>query len=162
MEKTIKLGKRSLKLTSRVKWMVIYKNQFGRDIFPTLVPVANTVVELVVALAKMTGGKPLTKDGVYEMIQKIDVEDIQSAIFSLAGLEVTDAFAITWCMAKAANEDIEAYDEFVDGLDAFPVDEIVPAIISMNVQALTSTKNFKRLQAAVEALKPNLLTSTES
>lgn len=163
MDKTIKLGKRSIKVTSRVKWFVIYKNQFGRDILPNLVPIANTVVELVVAFAKTTDGKPINREDVFAMFKNIDVSDIQSALYSLAGLEVTDMFQITWCMAKAADSEIEPYDDFIDALDAFPVDEILPTIISMNAQALMSTKNFKRLQTAVEALKPaGLSTSTES
>ena len=42
MEKKIKLdSKTSITLNNNVGWLFLYKDQFGRDIVPTLVPVLN-------------------------------------------------------------------------------------------------------------------------
>ena len=100
MEKTIKLGKKSVKLTNRVKWMVIYKDQFGRDIMPMLIPMANAFVEMAVSVMKATGGKSLDVRKVGDILNTIDLSDVQSAMYALAGLEFTDLLQIVWCMAR--------------------------------------------------------------
>lgn len=165
MEKTIKAGKKSYKLTNKVKWMQVYKNEFGRDIMPMLVPVANAFLELSVSVMKATGGKALDMSKAGEVLKDIDIADMQSSMYSLAGLEFTDLLAITWSMAKTMDEETTDFDTWVDEFvdDFFPVDEIAPAIVTMNAKALMSTKNFSRFQKAVEVLKPKTTsTSTES
>jgi hypothetical protein len=164
MEKTIKAGKKSIKLTNRVKWLVIYKNQFGKDIMPSLIPIANTLVELAFTFARATGGN-VKGAKLGDMMRGIDISDVQSALYSLAGLEFTDLLAITWSMAKTMDEETTDFDTWVDEFvdDFFPVDEIAPTIVTMNAKALMSTKNFSRFQKAVGVLKPKTAsTSTES
>lgn len=165
MEKTIKAGKKSYKLTNKVKWMQVYKNQFGRDIMPMLIPVANAFMELAVSVMKATGGKSLDMSKAGEVLKDIDIADIQSSMYALAGLEFTDLLQITWSMAKTLDEDTTDFDTWVDEFvdDFFPVDEIAPAIVEINAKALMSTKNFSRFQKAVGVLKPKTTsTSTES
>lgn len=163
MEKTIKLdSKTSIRVSNNIEWALIYKDQFGRDVLPMLIPVANTFIELAVSVMKSTDGKALEQGKIGDAIKGIDVSDVQSALYSLAGLEFTDILNITWAMAKAANENIEEPRVWVRSLTSFPVDAVVPVIFDMNMQFLTTTKNYKRLQAAVEALKPKNSTSTES
>lgn len=163
MEKTIKLGKKSVKLTNRVKWMVIYKDQFGRDIMPMLIPMANAFVEMAVSVMKATGGKSLDVRKVGDILNTIDLSDVQSAMYALAGLEFTDLLQIVWCMAKAADEDTEEYSAWVDELDGFPVDAVAPVVFDLNLKMLLTSKNYSRLQSAVESLKPKTNSiSTES
>lgn len=165
MEKTIKAGKKSYKLTNKVKWMQVYKNEFGRDIMPMLVPVANAFLELSVSVMKATGGKALDMSKAGEVLKDIDIADIQSSMYSLAGLEFTDLLAITWSMAKTLDEETTDFDTWVDEFvdDFFPVDEIAPTIVTINAKALMSTKNFSRFQKVVGILKPKTTsTSTES
>lgn len=163
MEKTIKLdSKTSIRVSNNIEWALIYKDQFGRDVLPMLIPVANTFIELAVSVMKSTDGKALEQGKIGDAIKGIDVSDVQSALYSLAGLEFTDILNITWAMAKAADENIEEPRVWVRSLTSFPVDAVVPVIFDMNMQFLTTTKNYKRLQAAVEALKPKNSTSTES
>lgn len=163
MEKTIKLdSKTSIRVSNNIEWALIYKDQFGRDVLPMLIPVANTFIELAVSVMKSTGGKPLDLKNAGETIKDLDISDIQSALYSLAGLEFTDILNITWAMSKAADETIEEPRVWVRSLTSFPVDAILPVIFDMNIQFLTTTKNYKRLREAVEILKPKNSTSTES
>ena len=163
MEKTNKLdSKTSIRVSNNIEWALIYKDQFGRDVLPMLIPVANTFIELAVSVMKSTGGKALDMKNAGETIKDLDISDIQSALYSLAGLEFTDILNIAWAMAKAADDTIEEPRVWVRSLTSFPVDAVVPVIFDMNLQFLTTTKNYKRLQAAVEALKPKNSTSTES
>lgn len=162
MEKTIKLGKTSVKLSNSVEWLLIYRDQFGRDILPNLIPIANTAVELAVSLMKATGGKSLEKENVAKVLQSIDIADVQSAMYSLAGLEFADVINIAWAMAKAADEEIDEPRVWVKSLDGFPLDVVLPVLFDMNVQAFLTTKNSKRLRSAVDVLKPKTdSTSTE-
>lgn len=163
MEKTIKLdSKTSIRVSNNIEWALIYKDQFGRDVLPMLIPVANTFIELAVSVMKSTGGKALDMKNAGETIKNMDISDVQSALYSLAGLEFTDILNITWAMAKAADETIEEPRVWVKSLTSFPVDAILPVIFDMNMQFLTTTKNYKRLREAVEILKPKNSTSTES
>lgn len=164
MEKTIKLdSKTSIRVSNNLEWALIYKDQFNRDVLQMLIPVANTVIELAVSVMKSTGGKPLDLKNAGETIKELDVSDIQSALYSLAGLEFTDILNITWAMAKVADDSIEEPRVWLRTLPCFPVDVILPIIFDMNAQFLTSSKNYKRFQKAVEILKPKSLSiSTES
>lgn len=156
MEKTIKAGKKSYKLTNKVKWMQVYKNEFGRDIMPMLVPVANAFLEIAVSVMKATGGKSLDMSKAGEVLKDIDIADIQSSMYSLAGLEFTDLLAITWSMARTLDDETADFDTWVDEFvdDFFPVDEIAPTIIEINAKALMSSKNYSRLRNMVGSLKP--------
>lgn len=58
-------------------------------------------------------------------------------------------------MAKAADEDIEEPREWVKQFNTFPLDVILPQVFTMVTQGMLSTKNWKRLQAAIKSLKPN-------
>ena len=164
MEKTIRLGKTPVKLSNSVEWLLIYREQFGKDILPNLIPIANTAVELAVSLMKATGGQSLEKENVTKVLQEIDIADVQSAMYSLAGLEFADIINITWAMAKAADDEIDEPRVWVKSLDGFPLDVVLPVLFDMNVQAFLTTKNSKRLRSAVEVLKPKKTdsTSTES
>lgn len=156
MEKTIKAGKKNYKLTNKVKWMQVYKNEFGRDIMPMLVPVANAFLEIAVSVMKATGGKSLDMSKAGEVLKDIDIADIQSSMYSLAGLEFTDLLAITWSMARTLDDETTDFDTWVDEFvdDFFPVDEIAPTIIEINAKALMSSKNYSRLRNMVGSLKP--------
>ena len=47
MEKTIKINsKTSLKVSNNIGWMLAYRDQFGRDIVPTLIPALTAALEI--------------------------------------------------------------------------------------------------------------------
>lgn len=157
MEKKIKIdSKNSLKLNNNVGWLFIYKDQFGRDIVPTLVPVLNAGIDLVFGIYKETGGK-FTKDS----IMQIDTDALTDALIQATAIEATDLINITWALAKNADEDIPEPREWVRQFDTFPVDVIAPEVFKMLFKGMVSTKNSRRLQNLFENLQPSL-TSTNS
>lgn len=157
MEKNIKIdSKNSLKLNNNVGWLFIYKDQFGRDIVPTLVPVLNAGIDLVFGIYKETGGK-FTKDS----IMQIDTDALTDAMIQATAIEATDLINITWALAKNADEDIPEPREWVRQFDTFPVDVIAPEVFKMLFKGMVSTKNSRRLQNLFENLQPSL-TSTNS
>ena len=157
MEKKVKIdSKNSLKLNNNVGWLFIYKDQFGRDIVPTLVPVLNAGIDLVFGIYKETGGK-FTKDS----IMQIDTDALTDALIQATAIEATDLINITWALAKNADEDIPEPREWVRQFDTFPVDVIAPEVFKMLFKGMVSTKNSRRLQNLFENLQPSL-TSTNS
>lgn len=157
MEKNIKIdSKNSLKLNNNVGWLFIYKDQFGRDIVPTLVPVLNAGIDLVFGIYKETGGK-FTKDS----IMQIDTDALTDAMIQATAIEATDLINITWALAKNADEDLPEPREWVRQFDTFPVDVIAPEVFKMLFKGMVSTKNSRRLQNLFESLQPSS-TSTKS
>lgn len=157
MEKKIKLdSKTSITLNNNVGWLFLYKDQFGRDIVPTLVPVLNAGIDLVFGVYKETGGK-INK----ETIMNIDTGALTDAIYNASAIESVDLLNIVWALAKNADEEIPEPREWFKQFDVFPVDVIAPAVFELIFKAMVSTKNLKRLQSLRESLQPNS-TSTES
>lgn len=156
MEKKIKIGKQSLKLNNNVGWLFVYRDQFGRDIVPTLVPILNAGIDLVYGVYQSTGGK-ITRDS----IMKMDPYTLKDALLEATAIESVDLLNIVWSMAKNADEEIDPPREWFSQFDTFPLDEIAPAVLELLLKGLVSTKNLRRLQSLKESLQP-LLTSTES
>ena len=157
MEKKIKLdNKTSITLNNNVGWRFLYKDQFGSDIVPTLVPVLNAGIDLVFGVYRETGGK-ITKDS----IMQINTDALTDAIYSAAAIESVDMLNIVWALAKNADEEIPEPREWYKQFETFPVDIIAPAVFELIFKSMVSTKNLKRLQSLKESLQPNL-TSTES
>lgn len=157
MEKKIKLDcKTSITLNNNVGWLFLYKDQFGRDIVPTLVPVLNAGIDLVFGVYKETGGK-ISKD----TIMSIDTDALTDAIYNAAAIEAVDLLNIVWALAKNADDEIPEPREWFRQFDAFPVDIVAPAVFELVFKGMVSTKNLKRLQSLRESLQPKL-TSTES
>lgn len=153
MEKTIKIDKdTSLRLTNNVGWCMTYKDQFGRDIVPMIIPVLNAGIDLTVEISKIVND---TGVDAMEIMKRLDSDTIRDALFDAAGLEFVDFINVIWSMAKAADEDIEEPREWVKQFNSFPLDVILPQVFTMVTQGMLSTKNWKRLQAAIKSLKPN-------
>lgn len=151
MEKTIKIDeKNSVRLSNNVGWLLAYRDQFGVDIVPSLVPVLNAVIEIYAEIAKQTGDLKSAAD----IFTKLDTATIQGAILELAGVQITDLVNVVWAMAKAADDDIEEPRTWVRQFEAFPLDVIAPAVLELAVRGLLSGKNSKRLLDALKVVEP--------
>lgn len=150
MIKTITLEEgKDLTLSNNVGWLLVYKDQFGQDIVPSLIPVLNAGIDLVYGIYKATGGK-LDKD----VLDKLDPDDIEEAVYKLAGFEATDLLNIVWAMAKNADDSIPEPKRWLNTFEVFPLDIIVPAVFDLLYKGMVSSKNSTRLQEALSGLKP--------
>ena len=150
MEKVIKIGKKEVKLNNNVAWTMEYRDQFGKDIVPALMPVIASIMEGASALiGEADNGE-------------INVSDIASAIegramdvlLPLFQVEFVDTIInVTWAMAKAANEDLDPPKKWVRQFDEFPLDVVVPAVYDMVLKGFVSSKNLKRLKTIKKSLK---------
>lgn len=158
MIKTIKIDKKtSLKLDNNVEWMLIYRDQFGKDIVPMLIPAVNAGINIAMSVARETAGAKDIRDALASM----SPEEITSALYELAGFEMADVINVTWSMAKCADETIDEPRAWVRQFEVFPLDAIAPAVVELVAKGLMTTKNFARLQAAVDSLK-SLSTASSS
>lgn len=152
MEKTIKIdSKTSIKVSNNIGWMMAYRDQFGQDIVPTLIPILNAGLDIAIEVAKNAEGEATALD----VIKALDSDVIRDSLYDMAGLEFVDIINIVWAMAKAADDDIEEPREWVKSLPAFPVDIIFPIILELVLRCMVSTKNLRRLQTAMEGLRPS-------
>lgn len=148
MLKTIKLNdSQSIEVNSSMGWFSIYRNQFGHDILPDLLPLVESLCDL---LANMFGNVK-EGDSITEILSNVNPEDISAAFMTLSGMEITTVFNITWAMAKNAHDDIETPDEWMKKFDTFPLDVVIKELFTIIVQSVVSTKNSKRL---LEVMSP--------
>ena len=163
MEKIIKIGETDVRLSNNVAWTMEYRDQFGKDIVPAIMPLLATATEALSGIISDTG-----------KAENITVTDIASAIegramdilLPMAGVEFVDLFVnVTWAMAKAADETILPPKRWVRQFDEFPVDTVGPAVLDLVIKGFVSSKNRERLKNLAENVKnlqPSRLTTLSS
>lgn len=147
MQKVVKINsKTSIKLDANFGWLYTYRNQFGTDLAPKLIPVLQAATALMAELAKAT------KDdtNALEVIKAIPPEDLQDAIIELSGLELVDIINIIWCLAKTADETIDPPEIWVRQFDVFPLNVLLPEVVTLVARSSWSAKNWKGLTAATK------------
>lgn len=159
MEKIIKIGKKSVKLNNRVSWAIVYRDQFGRDIIPTIMPLFASALDIISGIINETGK---TDDiELTDLAKLADGDSLLNAAIHLGGFEFTDLICITWALAKCADEDIPAPREWIEQFETFPVDVVAPEVFSLIFKGVVSSKNLKRLEDLKKRIQPTL-TSTQS
>lgn len=150
MIKTISINEeQEVTLSNNVGWLIVYKDQFGQDIVPSLIPILNAGIDLVYSIYTTTGGK-LDKD----TIAKLDTDVIEAAIYKLAGFEMVDFLNVVWAMAKNADDKIPEPKKWLNQFEVFPMDLMIPAVFDLLYKGMVSSKNSKRLQELIGTLKP--------
>ena len=163
MEKIIKIGKQEVRLNNNVAWTMEYRDQFGKDIIPVVMPLLASMVEGVSTIMADAG-----KEG------EISMEGIASALEGRAIDVLLPAFQaefvdlivnVTWAMAKAADETIEPPKSWVRQFDEFPLDIVGPAVFDLIMKGFVSSKNLKRLKKIgndIKNLQPSHSTTSSS
>ena len=147
MKKVIKIDKNTqIKINTAMNWAFIYREYFGHDIIPDLVPALDAFTHMFVGL--------------------VNGDDIDEDNFDLYGLEVTTLYQIIWALAKNEDNDIPDIEKWLHGFDKFPLDIILPDVIEALSQTMMSTKKAELLQgqitdAALRLIKSLSLPPTE-
>jgi hypothetical protein len=149
MEKVIKIGSNEVRLSNNVAWVMEYRDQFGKDILPAIMPLITTVSEGISTVLS-EAGTDITIESLSEAIngRAMDV------LLPLYQAEFVDlVINVTWAMAKAADEDIDPPKKWVRQFDTFPLDVVGPAIFELVVKGFVSSKNLTRLKRTGKKLK---------
>jgi len=158
MEKVIKIGSNEVRLSNNVAWVMEYRDQFGKDILPAIMPLITTVSEGISTVIS-EAGTDITIESLSEAIngRAMDV------LLPLYQAEFVDlVINVTWAMAKAADEDIDPPKKWVRQFDTFPLDVVGPAIFELIVKGFISSKNLTRLKRTGKKLNLQPLQQTKS
>ena len=160
MEKTIKIGKKSVRLNNNISWAIVYRDQFGRDIIPALMPLLASALDIISGLINETGK---TEDiELADLAKLADGDALLNAVIHLGGFEFTDLICITWALAKCADEDIPAPREWIAQFDSFPIDVIAPEVFTLIFKGVVSSKNLKRLEDLKKRIQPTSISIQSS
>ena len=150
MERTINIGDKEVRLSNNIGWTMEYRDQFNRDIIPTIMPMIAGIIDTAVSLISSTGK---TEDlELEDLVEMAKSEEFFEALLKLSSFEFVDILNITWSLAKAADEKIPEPKKWIRQFDEFPIDEIGPVIGSMIIQGVVSSKNWQRLQQMIADL----------
>lgn len=153
MQKTINIGDKEVRLDNNIGWTMEYRNQEGKDIIPTLLPLIASILDLFAGVIKETGkANDIT---IKDMLSVTDTDDMLNAIIHASGAEFVDLFInTTWALAKCADESIPEPRRWVKQFDTFPLDEIVPQVLGFILDGTVSRKNLERLKSIKIAFRP--------
>lgn len=155
MIKKVAISKgQSIELSSSLGWLITYKEQFGHDILPDIMPLIESGLTASIKILQSGSGG--------DLISSIDDEILTDAFINLSGLELTTILQIVWAMAKKANPEIDSPEDYFDQFERFPVDLIIPVVVKMIVNSMVSSKNAKRLLMMVETQRQSLSMNSSS
>jgi len=144
MEKTIQIGNKEVRLNNNIGWTIDYRDQFGTDIIPTLLPMVAAALDLIKGLLEeMEDTSNLEWQ---DVLKTVDGDTLLDALVHLGGLEFKDFINVTWAMAKCADETIPEPRTWVRQFETFPLDEIAPAVFELIYKGVISSKNLTRLK----------------
>lgn len=144
MEKIIKIGDREVKLNNNMAWLMEYKDQFGKDILPVIMPLISTGMETIAGIISETGGGSTLS---FEAIANTITGRVQEITLPLYTAELTEIIInTTWAMAKCADDNIDPPNRWIRQFDTFPLDVVIPEVLGLAVKGSVSEKNWKRLK----------------
>lgn len=150
MEKVIKIGNKSVKLSNNMAWAMEYKDQFGTDVIQDLIPVLASMLE---GLAGM-----VNTDEEFSLERLAEVVEGRTLDIMLPLMQ-TEFMSIiintTWSMAKTADESIDPPKQWIRQFDSFPLDVVVPTVYELAIKGFVSSKNLKRLMNLKKAIQPS-------
>lgn len=152
MIKTIKIDGHDVVLDNSLGWCFKYREQFGKDIIPTMMPIIIGLVTAVGAIIEETG--KTDEITVKDLAGVASSGALTDAMVYISQIEITDFINVLWSMAKWADESIPEPDRWVRQFEEFPLDEIVPVVGELLIKSVVSTKNAARLKTALESLQP--------
>lgn len=170
MENIIKIDNKEVRLSNNVAWTMEYRDQFGKDIVPALLPLISTIMEGISTIVADADIKPDKGGKVTLSSAKAIGEALQGRamdiMLPLFQIEFVDTIVnITWAMAKAADDSIAPPKKWVREFDSFPLDEVIPAVAGLVLKGFISSKNLQRLKnlgASLKSLQPSLSTKSSS
>ena len=150
MEKIINIGEHEVRLNNNVAWTMEYRDQFGKDIVPALMPVLATMIEGVSSVVAEAGAEKIELESLANALEGKTME----ILMPLFQVEFVDTIInVTWAMAKAADETIPPPKRWVRQFETFPLDVVVPAVYELVLTGFVSSKNLTRLKSIGKSLR---------
>lgn len=158
MIKRLEIEGKPVELNSSAGWLYVYRNQFGRDILPDIMPMIESLLTLALDFMKNSNADEI---GFEEMIEFADEDRMDDVFARLSGLETTTLLGIFWALAKNADRSIGQPEDYFNEFEILPLDEIVPAVIRLIIESSISSKNSQSLLNRLKSKKLSQLVSTK-
>lgn len=146
MIRTIKVDDKTVEVNSSMGWLYVYRNRFGHDILPDLMPVVESVLMAISSVLEETKGE----FNETTMASAMNNDALVDAFIKMAGMEMLTVFNIFWAMAYNKDNSIPAPEEYINSFEKFPVDEVVPELLKAIIESSVSSKNAQRLLQRIE------------
>lgn len=142
MKKTIKINdKKAFKINTSNRWLRIYRDTFGHDILPDIIPIIDAGIS--------------TFAGIVEG-EELDIDKIEEELYALEFVTINN---IIWALAKNEDDSIPDVDDWEDGFKTFPIDEILPQVVSAIADTYISEKKLRLLKAGLRQRQSQLIQS---
>lgn len=151
MKKTINIGDKKVNLDGNITWAITYREQFGHDIIPTLMPMLAAAIDLVKGLYDAAEGNQIEGK---EIIKLADDESFINALIHLSGLEFVEILNIIWALAATA-DDIPEPKTWYKQFDEFYLDDVIPVVFDLIIGSSITLKNVARLKGLKKNLQPS-------
>lgn len=156
MIKTIKINKeQSVTLNSAAGWFLVYREQFGRDILPDIMPMIEGLLTAGINALK-------NMDGTHFTLDMIDNDVLTDFFINISGLESVTVMQIVWAMAKNADDDTAPPELWFNQFDVFPFDVVIPKVLRLIIDSSVSSKNAKRLLDLLKTTAGSISNSSSS
>ena len=152
MEKTITIGGKDVRLSNNISWAMIYRNQFGQDIVPTILPMIAGMVDVVGGL--ISEAEDPNRITIKDLAKLADGDALIDALGHIGAAEFVDFINITWSMAKVCDDNLPEPERWVRQFDQFPLDVIAPEVFGLILDGIVSSKNRERLKDLKKAIQP--------
>lgn len=152
MIKTVKVGEKEVQLDNNIGWTLIYRDQFGRDILPDLMPMIAGAVDVVSGIIQ--NAEDNNEITLKSLAGALDGDTIMNAIIHGSAFEFTTFLDIVWAMAKNADESIPEPEIWIKEFDEFPLDVIGVEAVKLIFKGLVSSKNLERLNGMIKSVQP--------
>ena len=162
MIKTIKVGKQDVVLDNNVGWTLIYRDQFGQDIIPSIMPMFASALDIISDMVKNSDDTTKDEISLKEILKASDGEALINAVIHLGSFEFVDFLNITWSLAKNADDSIPEPKIWLRQFEEFPVDVIGPEVVKLIFKGMVSSKNLKRLNVLTKTVQKTKSTSIPS
>lgn len=150
MKKEITIGNQRVELNSSAGWLYVYREQFGWDILPDLMPIVETVLGFSIKMLSNVTGDTIDLS---DIVGVLDDDTIDEMFSTISGLELTTMLNIFWALAKNADDGVGRPRDFLNSFETFPVDEVGPEVFKMIIESSISSKNAKRLLAVLKSMR---------
>lgn len=161
MIKSINLSEdKSVEVNSSAGWLFVYRETFGRDILPDILPIVESAIAGIVGLLE-EAGESITVESIVTAMRSDSMID---AIAKFSTMEFVTIIQIFWAMAKNADKTLPSVETWANDLEEFPLDIIIPELFNVISASMVSSKNLKRLRGLKdnETVKKMLSGSTQS
>lgn len=142
MVKTIRIGEKEVTLNNNIGWAMIYREQFGHDIIPTLMPLLASFLDILGGLLDEVKGNNIQ---VKDFVKVLNSDKLFDAVIHASGLEFVELINITWSLAKCHDDSITEPNRWIREFEEFPVDIVAPEVFKMIASGVVSSKNLERV-----------------